>query len=722
VDVSSSASAKIDFAKIGRRIGLSNLDIDSILDAIANCSETWLLVLDNADELDQDYSQYFPSGVHQGVVLMTSRNHECAAQYGTLGCLPLDGLVQNDARNLLFKAANIAINVMPRAQHDCDAVAELLGYHPLSLIQAGIYVARGHCKMREYPSHHKRQRKRVMTFQPSQQLSRYRDAYATLEASAEKLGQAEDEASKDAIQLLNILSYLNHTAIPFELFDLAQRSCELVTKQVSNGRHFSQWHIDQMPATLQSCGKAWDHFRLREAIRVLVSLSFVETSNSATSDTQELKMHPVTHGWAKDRQSEQCSHQSWISTGAILSLAWVSAVNQTVVEPHAQPWLAEDILKVGLLTAPIMHVAQMIGVVAQQCYPKDGFSTVGKQMERLVSLCSSTLIEECGRAVFFLHFYGMHFAYTGRIEEAFQVWHKFDQQPCEVCEQDPDLNWHLVYDRATAYYIYDKYEEVVELLEALHRQLPYPQTDLRILRSRVLLAKAYFLSGNDAIATTECDLLTQTIDEPSVQRVLLMSSDGAWLYKELALLLILLRASERAVTLLKRYLANTEAARHCTVDQMIDLGLTLAEADRNCGQAKKAIDKLEYVQTSYHAQLQRDRRTSWLVKEILADAYWDVGEHGRAIDLLRLITCDQRKIQGANHPSVLHSERRLQGWVMKLSELTSPRQNGTQSHETQRSFPTRPQAGPINTRRSSRRRAKPSTIRQRRTKHHHPYD
>jgi hypothetical protein len=52
-------------------------------------------------------------------------------------------------------------------KQDAEQVAtSLLKGHPLALIQAGAYVARGHYSLAEYPRIFQRQRKRLLTFRP----------------------------------------------------------------------------------------------------------------------------------------------------------------------------------------------------------------------------------------------------------------------------------------------------------------------------------------------------------------------------------------------------------------------------------------------------------------------------------------------------------------------------------------------------------------------------
>lgn len=130
-------------------------------------------MLDNADDPAVDYQSYFPDGT-LGVVMLTSRNHECQ-QYATVKPIALEGLSGMDAQELLLKAACVFQDQLSVHKEGAEIVASLLQFHPLALIQAGAYVSRGHCTLAEYPGVFAQQRQRLLAFRPAQGQSRYCD-------------------------------------------------------------------------------------------------------------------------------------------------------------------------------------------------------------------------------------------------------------------------------------------------------------------------------------------------------------------------------------------------------------------------------------------------------------------------------------------------------------------------------------------------------------------
>lgn len=145
MDVSSLSTAKNGFLAIARALGSSAETNKEVLLALANTQERWLLVLDNADDPEFDYTSYIPSG-NQGVVIMTSRIPACS-QYSTIPLEKLEGLEEDYPTQLLLKAAHIPEASWESCSEQAKVIVQLLGSHTLALIQAGAYIAEGHCRL-----------------------------------------------------------------------------------------------------------------------------------------------------------------------------------------------------------------------------------------------------------------------------------------------------------------------------------------------------------------------------------------------------------------------------------------------------------------------------------------------------------------------------------------------------------------------------------------------
>jgi hypothetical protein len=294
---------------------------------------------------------------------MTSRIAECK-QYSPDANEALEGLKEEDSKELLLKAAEISQESWPSYSDQARIVVRLLGSHTLALIQAGAYIARSHCPLHKYPEVYQQQRARLLKFQPKQARSRYYDVYTTFQASAEVLQQARNEAAKDALDLLAILSMLDSAVLPLEVFQSAWESSKEVLSssrgETSEINIISRSHVKRLPGFLVVNGHQWDPFRLNEASSELASLSLV--TRHRVNGPVGLSMHPLTHAWAKDRQDLPQQKVAWIAAGCMLALSRTDSTlwqdHERSLLPHLQSYLdvemRSELSGRGALVIPIL--------------------------------------------------------------------------------------------------------------------------------------------------------------------------------------------------------------------------------------------------------------------------------------------------------------------------------------------------------------------------------
>ncbi|KAM0157263.1 hypothetical protein ACHAPG_004757, partial [Botrytis cinerea] len=350
VDVGMASTAESNFIAIAKLLGRSVENVSDALQVLATIKQNWLLILDNADDPNFDYQAYFPSGTH-GAILMTSRVPECKG-YSPEQFEALEGLGNEDAKELLLKASNISKQSWLSYDDQAETIVQLLASHTLALIQAGAYIAQGHCQLHQYPKVYQRQRKRLLQFRPKQAQSRYHDVYATFEASAEVLEQSKSEATEDALHLLAVLSILDSAILPCQIFEEAWNNSKKIKSASSKDSNeiddLSRNHVLRLPGFLVAEGDEWDSFRLVEAISQLVSLSLIIQHNA--DGLVGLSMHPLAHAWAKDRQDPKQQGVAWVAAGCILTLSrqnstmWQTQERQLL--PHIQSYLDIKIGKV----------------------------------------------------------------------------------------------------------------------------------------------------------------------------------------------------------------------------------------------------------------------------------------------------------------------------------------------------------------------------------------
>ena len=321
VDVDKASTAERDFIAATKMLGHSVESVPEALQILATTHQSWLLVLENADDPEFDYQIYLPSGNH-GAVLMTSRVAECK-RYNPDAFEALEALEEQDSKELLLKAAELSPESWSSYHDQAKEVVRLLGSHTLALIQAGAYVSQGHCKLHQYPEVYKRQRQRLLKYRPKQAQSRYRDVYATFEASADVLEQSRSESAEDALRLLEILSMLDSGVLPLQMFEEAWKSCKMLLRTNSikdrGIDEFSVDHVSQLPSFIVPKDDKWDPFRLTEASSLLVSLSLI--TRQKFDSYPGLSMHPLTQAWAKDRQDSERQGVAWIAAGCVLGFS-----------------------------------------------------------------------------------------------------------------------------------------------------------------------------------------------------------------------------------------------------------------------------------------------------------------------------------------------------------------------------------------------------------------
>lgn len=134
---------------IGRQCGIEEPNSSTVKSWLAGKGQRWLLVIDNADNREMDYSEYMPSS-KRGDILVTSRNPESVA-YQTVGSEILSDLSPELARELLLKSTFTPESQWKEKQEAAIAVVESLGSHTLAIVQAGAFVRTKRCSLEEYP-------------------------------------------------------------------------------------------------------------------------------------------------------------------------------------------------------------------------------------------------------------------------------------------------------------------------------------------------------------------------------------------------------------------------------------------------------------------------------------------------------------------------------------------------------------------------------------------
>lgn len=357
INASSDELAKQTFQDIAKIGGVA----DSMTAAkywLSNLKYRWLLIIDNADNPEIRVDQYFPEG-ERGHILLTTRI-PAHRDYGTVGSqyFHFEGLDRNDGNDLLLKAASRPLPPDSLTERLATSITIALGSLPLALIHAGKAIKRGRCKFDDYLHYHKIERQRVRDAQSKGFLRSdeiYINVYSTFEINFQGLvdkaiaeGRQGRTEAKDAIELLQMFSFFHRENIRLEFLikaivypriereqqakesqregvdssDLGRRSWGQIFKEMAV-KFMALVTQDRTPPVLPGVLRDIDgldrdnEVRLRAALNELTQLSLITYNDN----DDNYSMHPVVHGWARERPEFSAMEQAIWCQAATTTLA-----------------------------------------------------------------------------------------------------------------------------------------------------------------------------------------------------------------------------------------------------------------------------------------------------------------------------------------------------------------------------------------------------------------
>lgn len=312
------------FLTIAQQCGLGE-DVGIVKRWLANADKPWLLILDNADDPSMNISNYFSTG-GRGTILITSRNPECTA-YCTVGSNEISGMALDDALTLLLRVSGEKDVSNESLRTLAKRVVETLGCLALAIVHAGALVKQKLYNLEDYCEAYSRNRQGLFGHQTIHTGMDYKyTVYTTWEVSIEmirKLSSNNPTNSscwssvnvENALDLLNIFSFLHLDNIPVEILQNAWRNWQIKSLQGT----LSKWTKSQRPRLL--CGDGggdWDPVPTREAVYLLSSFSLVRFNDSSN----HISIHPLVHTWIRDRLTQPERAGCWISAVSTLSASF----------------------------------------------------------------------------------------------------------------------------------------------------------------------------------------------------------------------------------------------------------------------------------------------------------------------------------------------------------------------------------------------------------------
>ena len=413
VDASSVESLERGYLQIAKVCGLE-ANVDVARRWLSNIPESWALTLDNADDPRLDLSRYFPVG-NRGVILITSRNPECAT-HATVGSYELGAMNVDEAVTLMLKTAGIPDLSSKSTRDTAKPVVLTLGCLALAITQAGAVIRRGRCRIEEYCTLYARRRKELLSQKAIQSGDDYRyTVYTTWEVSRQMIEETSNEAGQDALELLQIFGFFHYESISEEIFS---RTCYAL-----QNKRQSDWILSHLPRIiLRQSDREWDIDELRTAISVLLSFSLIYRDKE-----HRISIHPLVHSWVRDRLGVLDEETIWtqtISTIA-LSIPWAFQTadyrfRQSLV-PHIDICLSfrsEGIFYLKDIGNDCQNMASCIAFV----YGETGrVREALRLMERVAEVYKRILGEEHPKTLWSIHDLAISYSEAGERQKALQL-------------------------------------------------------------------------------------------------------------------------------------------------------------------------------------------------------------------------------------------------------------------------------------------------------------
>ena len=315
--------------------GLHSSDLNTARNVLATISGSHLIILDNADNPNEDY-QEFPPPASNWSVIITSRNVQCN-RHSSVGYWSLQSLDTAESVKLLLGAAEIPKTDWPVKEADAKEMVDCLGSHTLALIQAGSYVRAKRCTLAEYPEIFRKKAPKLLEFSDVQASSRYSNVWTTFAVTATALETAK-QGNADAKRLLDTFAMLHFTNFPIEVFEHTWREARHIvklgqkarssrdpgrllieglseiarTRSLGAGKDYLQDAFahkvlrllaDQVSDFLPILSDEWEPDRIYEALDKLAELALVQKSETKDGKPT-ISMHKLTDSWAHERMKD----------------------------------------------------------------------------------------------------------------------------------------------------------------------------------------------------------------------------------------------------------------------------------------------------------------------------------------------------------------------------------------------------------------------------------
>lgn len=279
--------------------------------------QQWLVVVDNADDLDWGVRHVIPREGN-GTVIITSRDNYAPNMTGHDSLrMSVKAMHRDEAHALLLKACG---------EHDvheygniaalADELVERLEHLPVAVDLAGAYIreTQGHqdvvSVMRQYLRHYDTNKDRLLKLDAFRGISTYNQTVwttwdTTLQTIERQYEHCEQRAAVPPVQLLIFLSLFDRIGINHELFELASVGLSQVAPDFLSGSfNLPCWLKRLLVVDDQN---HWDDWALTEAMGPLQRYNLVQSTEKGES---AYSMHELVR-WRASIGTADSSWRTW---------------------------------------------------------------------------------------------------------------------------------------------------------------------------------------------------------------------------------------------------------------------------------------------------------------------------------------------------------------------------------------------------------------------------
>jgi tetratricopeptide (TPR) repeat protein len=552
---------------------------------------------------------------------------------------------------------------------DACRIVEVLGRHALAITQAGAFVKRKFCSLKEYPERFQQHRRTLLEFFPRQAQSTYQNVYATFDVSARFLANSGQQKHLRALQLLKILGFMHFNQVSESIFTRAAKHISKVLAANRDGESFAQlysWHMERVPSAIlpKAILGGLNTFVFCEARDTLASLSLVKISGAE----HEMSMHPLVHVWVRDRMQDSPAalRAEWERAAVILALSTEESSSYQNYFPsldiHITACLGAcptEIMATPPSNTGYAHLFYRLGYtqIFNDSTPRsvrdafygyiNNFSLSERNAVQCKRIIASYLIKENNTLA------------AAMLEEVVRF-------ETSILSDDNYDKITTQYTLARALMEVGENARAIELLEEVVRicSLTLPEDHRDRLLSQCTLARALMEISE---YTRAIELLEEVV---RIEASTLPKNDRARLTSQHELAIALMEISEytRAIELLEEVvrieastLPKNDRAR---LTSQHELAIALMEIS----EYTRAIELLEEVVRIEASTLPKNDRARLTSQHELARALIDVGENARAIELLEEVVQIRSSTLPKDHRERLVSQYELARALIDVGE------------------------------------------------------